>query len=473
MSSIFLFIYILGSLLAFFSIVLYSSKPVKAFSWVLVIIVLPILGVFLYLLFGINRRKIKFFSLKQTARRVAYQQTYGKNRDIETDYVVLDEAREHLSKIMAYKGFMPVGGNKVQILSEGSEAFNSIFESLEAAKNFIHLQYYLIEEGALSERLLSIFSRKIKEGVEVRFTYDAIGSLEWQKKSIAQFKAIGVSIFPMMPLQFGSLIFSLNYRNHRKIVIVDGEIGFTGGFNISDKYLNNNSELGKWDDVHLKIEGPAVEDLHRIFMKDYYFASNNEQLVKPKYLPEINKKQGTILQLVSGGPDSGEPKILQQYIKMINMAKKSISISNPYFIPNEPLLEAIKMAAIGGVEIKILVPGKSDSKLAHYSMFSYFEAFLKVGVKIYLQQANFLHSKIIVIDEDVASIGSGNFDSRSFEHNYETNVLIYDGAVAKQLANLFEKNCQSANLLLFDTFKKRKLWKKLLEGISRFFSPLL
>ena len=275
-----------------------------------------------------------------------------------------------------------------------------------------------------------------------------------------------------MPIKFGAIIFAINFRNHRKILIIDGDIGFTGGVNISDKYVSSQSELGVWDDEHLCIEGPAVENLHNIFIKDYYFASTDESLLQEKYHQEIAKQGDSVVQIVASGPDSDYPTILHQYLGLISVANDCIYIANPYFMPSRPLLEGIKMAALAGVKIKLLVPIKSDSVLAKYSMQSYFRELLKVGIEIY-RSSNFLHSKIIIADKEIASVGSGNFDHRSFEQNFETNALIYDKNVAAEIADNFLKDCEKSSLLTLEEHSSRPFYNKVFEGIARLFSPLL
>ena len=224
--------------------------------------------------------------------------------------------------------------------------------------------------------------------------------------------------------------------------------------------------------MHLRFKGPVVGSLHRIFCKDYFFASKEELLANPDYLVEGDKVGDSIVQMVTSGPDSSQPAIMQQYITMINQATKRICIANPYFVPGTSVLQALKIAALSGIEVNVVVPRKSDSLLARYSMFSNFEAFLSIGINIYLRN-NFSHSKVIVIDDDIASVGSGNFDYRSFQHNFETNALVYDTKITKEITMAFEKEMSNAEKLSYEEFKKRPIFKKFLEGIAKFFSPLL
>lgn len=455
------------------SIILYGSNPSRSLGWILVIVFIPYAGAISYLLFGVNRREFKIFTLKRTLERKLYDQKYLKHNSSENKVLFDTPKKIRLASLLENSSnFPPIEGNKITVLSNGASTYATMFDKLEKAKKFIHVQFYIFEDGNILDKLYQLFKQKIEEGVEVRMIYDFIGSFDLKKKSIKKFKKLGVEVYPILPFKFGSILFTLNFRNHRKILIIDGDVGFTGGVNISDKYVSSQSDLGIWDDEHLCIEGPAVESLHNIFIKDYYFASKDESLLQEKYHPKIAIKGNSIVQIVASGPDSNYPTILHQYLKLINTAEDSIYIANPYFMPTRPLLEGIKMAALAGVKIKLLVPEKSDSKLAKYSMQSYFTEMLKAGVKIY-KSSNFLHSKIIVTDKEIVSVGSGNFDHRSFEQNFETNALIYDEDVANKIAENFLKDCEKSNVLTLDEHNLRPFYNKIFEGFARLFSPLL
>lgn len=474
MNTLFWLAYLAVTLWSIINIIFNGSRATKMISWSLSVIILPFLGPLFYYLFGINRRKFKLFKLKQTEKRKLYSETYKELNGGEQSVHRFDDYKQDklASLIRKNSYFAPYEGNDVTLLNSGEEAFGAIFRALEEAKEFIHLQYYILEDGLLLDRFYEIFQKKVKEGVEIRMLYDSLGSNSMRGKRVQRFKDIGVKAFSTMPIRFGNLLFTLNYRNHRKIVIVDGNIGFTGGFNVSDKYIKPESELGIWQDLHLQITGPAVNSLQRVFVKDYHFAGKEELLLQDKYFPKIKSAGNTVAQIISSGPDSRYPAIMQQYIAMINSATKSICIANPYFIPGEPVLEAIRIAALSGVEVTLLTPKISDSLLAQYSMFSTFEALLEVGAKIYLRP-DFSHSKVIIVDGEIVSVGSGNFDYRSFEHNFETNAILYDKDKASHIEKLFTKHCTEDAKVDLEDFKKRSPFSKFLEGLAKFFSPLL
>lgn len=454
-------------------IILYGSDPSRSLGWILVVIFFPYAGAISYLLFGINRREFKIFTLKRILQSRLYDKKYLKHHSSENNVLFNSSKKIKLALLLEKSSnFQAIEGNKITVLNNGAHAYKNIFEKLENAKKFIHIQFYILEDGVILEKVYEIFKRKIEEGVEIRMIYDALGSFWLKGKSIKKFKAIGVEVFPVMPIKFGTILFSINFRNHRKNIIIDGEIGFTGGVNISDKYISSQSELGVWDDEHICIEGPAVESLHKIFIKDYYFASNSEHLLQEKYHPKISKKGDSIVQIVASEPDSNYSTILYQYLSFINIAETCVYIANPYFMPTKPLLEGIKIAALGGVKIKLLVPKVSDSVLAKYSMQSYFGELLDVGIEIY-RSSNFLHSKIIITDNEIVSVGSGNFDYRSFEQNFETNALIYDEKIAQKISEDFLKDCEKGTVLTLENHHSRPFYHKIFEGFARLFTPLL
>ncbi len=455
------------------AIIYHGRRPSRSISWALAIITLPIFGAILYYLFGMNRRKFKFFNTKEFEKRNKYTQPKISAQEKFWSHFDHDIRKKRLNQLIkASSNTTAKSGNLVSVLQDGEETFNVLFKAMEEAQKFIHVQYYILERGNLLDKMLELFERKIKEGVEVRIIYDSLGSYQLRGRPRKRFQDIGVKIYPIMPIRLKNLLFSLNFRNHRKIVIIDNTVAFTGGVNVSDKYIESKNGLGKWKDTHLKLEGPIVNDLHMVFLKDYFFASNKADFHISDYLFEEKKAGDVDAQVVAGGPDSKHPTIMQQYIGMMNQAKRSICIANPYFVPGEAFLQSLKISALEGVDISLLVPKKSDSKAAKFAMFSHFEELLNVGIKIYLRD-DFSHSKIMIVDDDLVSIGSGNFDIRSFELNYETNILIYNKEVNSEMTDEFQKVCKKANPITQERFQNRTIWQKFLEGLFKFLKPLL
>ncbi|WP_036380236.1 cardiolipin synthase [Muricauda sp. MAR_2010_75] len=473
MKTFLIIVHIVLGLWSIGSIIYHGRRPSRSIGWVFAIVVLPILGAVLYYLFGVNRRKFKFFNTREFYKRKQF--SYGNAPTSDKFKVNFDSdiRKKRLNQLInANSNTFATGGNAITVLQDGGETFNTLFKAMEEAQKFIHVQYYILERGTLFEKMLELFQKKISEGVEIRIIYDSFGSYSLRGRPKKRFQEIGVKIHPIMPIRLKNLLFYLNFRNHRKIVVIDNKVAFTGGVNISDKYIKHHGELGKWKDTHLKLEGPIVNDLHQVFLKDYFFASKKEEFRIEDYLSE-QLKCGTVdAQVVAGGPDSNHPTIMQQYIGMANQAQKSICIANPYFLPGEAFFQALKVIALQGIEIRLLVPKKSDSLAAMFAMFSQFEELLNVGIKIYLRD-DFSHAKILLVDDDLVSIGSGNFDIRSFELNYEANILIYNLGIAQEMKSEFNALCEKAEQLSLEEFKNRPRWKKFMEGLSKFFKPLL
>ncbi len=466
-------LYIGTSVWAIGAIIYHGRRPSRSISWALAIIILPFLGAILYYLFGMNRRKFKFYNTKEFEKRNKFAQPKISEQEKFLAHFDDDIRKERLNRLIgASSSTTAKSSNKVSVLQDGGETFNVLFKAMEEAQKFIHVQYYILERGNLLDSMLELFERKIKEGVEVRIIYDSLGSYKLRGRPRKQFQDIGVKIYPIMPIRIRNLLFSLNFRNHRKIVVIDNAVAFTGGVNVSDKYIKRENGLGKWKDVHLKLEGPIVNDLHLVFLKDYFFASNKADFNISNYIAAQQAVGNVDAQVVAGGPDSKHPTIMQQYIGMMNQAKRSICIANPYFVPGEAFLQSLKIIALEGVEITLLVPKKSDSQAAKFAMFSHFEELLKVGVNIYLRD-DFSHSKIIIVDDDLVSIGSGNFDIRSFELNYETNILLYNIEINREMTEEFKKICEKANLVTLDRFQNRTIGQKFLEGLFKFLKPLI
>lgn len=433
----------------------------------LAIFTIPVGGMLLYLLLGRNRRKNKLL------------------RQVKPKFLNLPgPAPEHISflggkyqKLMslAYRNshFPPTTNNRLQLLKDGKTTFESIFYALEQAQFEIHLQYYIFEEGELADRLLFLFESKLAQGVKIRMIYDGIGSFSLSKSYLKKLMAIGVEVYPFLPFKFGRFLSSLNYRNHRKIIVIDRKIAFTGGINISDKYLKGDPALGNWHDMHLKIEGQAVTHLNQVFARDWYLVS--QEAIKPAPRPESfpDHTSGTLVQIVSGGPDDDFASLEQTYFTMINKARNYLYITNPYVIPGPAIMQALQTAALSGVDVRLLISEKADSKIVGWCVRSYFEALLKSGIRIYLFPEGFLHSKIMVSDDAVSTIGTANLDDRSFEQNYEVNAIVYDEPFANVLKHDFLKDSNVSRMLSYHEYLERPWSDKLKEGFGKIFSPVL
>lgn len=449
------------------SLLLNGVRPSKTLAWLLAIFTIPVAGALLYILFGRNRRKSKMFSQKhQTAPNDQF-----KNEDCRPE---ISANKEKITSLISNTSKCPVTCyNHLELLKDGRNTFESIFNALEEAKEHIHLQYYIFEDGLLADKLLEVFERKVAENVTIRLLYDGIGSYSLSKKYLKKLKGIGVETAQFLPFKFGRFLSSLNYRNHRKIIVIDNKIGFTGGINISDKYLKGDPALGKWHDTHLKIEGEAVDFLNRTFVTDWFLASVKKVDLNTLKIYRTQKKY-TSLQIVPSSPDDDFDVMEQVYFSIINSAEKYLYIVNPYIIPNHAILQALITAALSGVDVKILMSSSTDIKLVDWCVRAYFESYLKAGIKIYLYEEGFLHSKVMLCDDEIASIGTANLDNRSLQQNYEAQVFVYDNELCRKMKSDFLSDCDKSTLLSdYEKFKSRSWGKKLIEGFAKLLSPLL
>ncbi|WP_284041402.1 cardiolipin synthase [Polaribacter sp. Z014] len=458
-------------------LLLYGIRPTKTLAWLLAIFTIPVGGMLLYFILGRNRRKNKFYTLKKTKSISKYlNKVHEYYKTIDSDSDIPASIKKHIKLVkLIIKGanFVPTVGNEIIPLKNGAATFEAIFKALETAKKFVHIQYYIFEEGDLAEKFKTILIKKAKEGVEVRLLYDALGSRTLSHTYINSLKAEGIEVFGFLPMKLGRFLSSINYRNHRKIVVVDSVYGFTGGINVADKYISGDPDLGNWYDMHLQLKGTIVNSLQSVFAMDWSFASNSDNLLNTQYFLKHSTSGKTVAQVVAGGPDSEFSAIQQLYFSIINSAKKYVYITNPYIIPGEALKEAMQVAALSGIDIRLLLSTKSDSFLVKWTVRSIFEDLLESGVKIFLFPDGFLHSKVIISDDELTTIGTANLDIRSFEQNYEVNVLMYDKEITTKLKLDFIIDCKKSNQLNYNQFLKRPKIERLKEGLAKVFSPVL
>ncbi len=460
-------LYILVATIMVISLLLNGVRPSKTLAWLLAIFTIPVGGVLLYILFGRNRRKSKMFSLKNEFSirdDLSYQQCTPP----------VTGNKEKITKLIHKAAKCPVScKNEVELLKDGRKTFESIFEALEEAQEHIHLQYYIFEDGVLAEKLLEIFERKIAQNVTVRLLYDGIGSYSLSKKYLKRLHAIGVQTAQFLPFRFGRFLSALNYRNHRKIIVIDNKVGFTGGINISDKYLKGDPSLGRWHDTHLKVEGEAVDFLNRTFVIDWFLVSGEQVDISSFQIhPKLDGEH--YLQIVASGPDDDFDVMEQVYFSIINSAEKYLYIVNPYIIPNHAILQGLSTAALSGVDVRLLMSDTTDIKLVDWCVRAYFDTYLKSGIKIYLYPDGFLHSKVMLCDDEIASIGTANLDNRSLQQNYEAQAFVYDTDLCTQMKTDFLKDCdKSIALLDYKAHRERPMIKKILEGFAKLLSPLL
>ena len=471
------FLYIITIFSICLMIVFENRNPVKTLSWVLVILFVPVAGVIIYGLFGRNYRKQKIYSRKSLAdsARLAYH----VNRQVEfLSTVIADESaavrsKEHLIHLMLKNNrSLLTLDNKIDLLVNGKETFPAMLDAIASANNYIHLEFYRIEPDTLGTEFGELMRHKAREGVQVRIIYDDVGSWNIHNPYLREMRAAGVQIYPFMPVRFPSFSSKINYRNHRKILVVDGRVGFVGGLNIADKYLHGLPHLGPWVDTHLKLEGEAVAALDRVFISDWDFVSGEELQPDSSLQHVIKTGNRCLVQVASSGPDTDWATIMQVYFSAIATAKSSIYLTSPYFSPDESLLTAIKTASLSGVDVRMIFPKKSDSIISNWNTRSYISELLEAGVRIFLYENGFIHSKYLLVDNVFSSVGSPNVDVRSFDLDFEVTALVYDDEFAGRLGVLFAEDLKNCSEVIMSDWVKRSRSERNKESMARIFGPL-
>jgi cardiolipin synthase len=454
----------------------------KTLAYLLLIIFLPILGAVFYFSFGINYRKRKIYNKKLKISEALKERFTLQMKALEN--LLLDTPKPELVQFnQTYKllNNQLLGGNwclpnqYLRLLNNGEEKFPALLEELKKAKHHIHIEYYIVEDDEIGNQLKSILIEKVKEGVSVRFIYDDFGSSSIRKGYVKELRSYGVLAYPFHKIRLMYLANRLNYRNHRKIVVIDGTTGFVGGINIADRYINNNTIDTYWRDMHLMIKGYSSSALQQIFLNDWNFCSGEALEMTDVFFPLYKEPIAltNFTQIISSGPDTDQPNILYAVVNAINAAKHQILITTPYYIPDVTLQNALILAALSGKEVKLLVPKDGDSKLVGIASRSFFDDLLMAGVKIYQYQKGFIHSKTFIIDNTLACIGTANMDTRSFDLNFEVNAMIYDKEIAMQMSRIFENDLQDSLRLEPKRWIVRPKLQKAIEKIIRLTSPFM
>jgi len=470
-------IYIFNFVLAFTVIFLERRNASSTWAWIMVLFFIPIAGFILYLIFGRKLNNQKIFTWDTISK-------LGVRKEVESQLRAIEEgefAFKH-EALMQYQDLyymhlknndaIYTQDNDVEIFTDGKKKFTALIKDLEQATDHIHLLYYIIRHDQLGRRIADVLVKKAKEGVEVRFLYDAMGSRLLSRKYIKRLRNAGVHVDAFFPAKLPLINFKLNFRNHRKLAIIDGKIGYIGGFNIGDEYLGKDHKFGYWRDTHLRIYGDAVRNMQTRFILDWNQASRNDILYEDRFY--VGAPAGDVgVQIVSSGPDSDWEQIKYGYIKMVLSAKEYIYIQTPYFIPDESLMDALRIAALSGVKIKIMIPNKPDHPFVYWATLSYSGELLNAGAEIYIYQNGFLHAKTIVVDGKISSVGTANIDVRSFRLNFEVNAFLYDKDIARQLVDEFKRDISLSTQMTDKLYAKRSLIIRFKESVSRLLSPIL
>jgi cardiolipin synthase A/B len=458
-----------------FVIFLENRHPTQTITWLVVLGSFPLVGFLFYLLFGRNYRKERMFRKKYFLDKQAFLRVEGEtDPKSEEKMARMGVHQRRLFALAQRLGNSPISfGTSTKTLTNGSETFRHIINQMKKATHHIHLEYYIVRNDDIGNEIKNVLIMKAKEGVKIRFLYDAVGSWKLSKSYIKELRNAGIDMVPFGPVKLPFLNNKFNFRNHRKIIVIDGSIGFVGGLNIGDEYLGRSKQFGFWRDTHMMLKGEAVRTLQLIFLQDWYYMTNNSFLTAEYLSPDLQENIHGGVQLIAGGPDNEHSVIKNIFFSMITTAEKSVWIASPYFIPDEDIFSAIKVAALSGIDVRILVPKKPDKRIVFHASRSYFPELLEAGVRIYEYGKGFMHSKIVIVDHEIASIGTSNMDMRSFHLNFEVNAFLYRTRSTQKLVNDYLKDVSNSKEIHLDTFKKRHLGLRILESTSRLLSPLL
>ncbi|WP_243113314.1 cardiolipin synthase [Romboutsia sp. Marseille-P6047] len=454
-------------------------------AWTAVLTTLPAVGIVMYILVGRGVRKDNMFKIKEQEDKIIKKNIAETKARLKCSSMLDENLRDNIDMIDALTNSNNAhytNNNSVDIFDKSRDFFDSLLYELKNAKNYINIQFYIFKDDVIGSEIIDILCEKAKSGVEVRLIYDAVGSRLLSEKTLLKLKKSGVKTGAFFPSLMKIVNFNLNYRNHRKIVVIDGNIAYVGGNNIGDEYLGKDPKFGEWRDTHLKLTGDCIVDLNTRFILDWRYTTQ-ENLDLSKYFTKsqgsniyYNKSSNNVgIQIVSSGPDITElDEIKYGYIKMIQKARKYIYIQTPYLILDRTLIDSLKIACLSGVDVRIMIPSKPDHPFVYWASCSYAGELLKFGAKIYTYGDNaFLHAKTIVIDDAVCSIGTANMDIRSFELNFEVNAFIYSKEVSIKQRNIFEKDITNSKQMTIDMYNSRPKLIIIKEAVSRLLSPLL
>lgn len=474
-------IFTINVILAGFVVFFERRNPASTWAWLLVLFFVPFLGFIVYFVFGRDGKREKVFANKEkydygtSYKYIFYNDRY---KDIIKEQ---EDAIKEKNDISEFKylndlfylnissGNWVTDNNEVDSFTNGQDKFAKMIDDIRNAKNFIHMEYYIFRNDNIGRQIVEELAEKAKQGVEVRLLYDGMGNNFLPKRFFDKLTKRGGQVAAFLP----PFLVRINYRNHRKICIIDGEIGYIGGLNVGDEYMGKVKRYGNWRDTHLRITGDAIDQMQLRFIMDWNFASNVPIGIEDKYFIEREEKHGVMMQIVSSGPDTKWKNIRNAYFKMINEAEDHVYIETPYFVPDDAIFEALKVAALSGIDVRIIFPGNPDHVFVYWASMSYLGELLEAGVKCYQYEKGFIHSKAVFIDGIVASVGTANMDIRSFSVNFEINAFIFDGETTKRLEQDFLNDMESCLEITKSWYYNRPKRFRFKEAVARLISPII
>ena len=462
--------YTVIAIVAMITVLLEHRQPAKTIAWVLVLSFLPLVGIVLYFFFGRRTRKNRHIwekSLNQLTKRSMIE--FAEQKQLE-----LPEEHKELIQLFVNQNFaLPFKNNETDVYVSGYEFFPALLAEISKATHHIHIVSYIIDDDPLGRLLRDALIDKARKGIEVRLLFDDVGSWKTPNRFFEQMREEGIEVHPFMPVRFPAFTGKVNYRNHRKIIVIDGKVGFIGGMNLAQRYVKGHKGI-MWRDTHVKISGAAVYGLQRAFLVDWFHADRT-LITDRKYYPDTTiTPNNNLIQIVTSSPTNVWEELEQGYIKILLSAKRYIYMETPYFLPTEPIFFAMRTAALSGVDVRLMVSLKTDSKLVQMASRSYLTQTIQAGVKVICYEEGFNHTKLLVADDNVATIGSANIDFRSFENNFEANAFFYDKPMAQRIKDIFltdETKC--VPLEKIKEINHKSFIYRLWESVVRLLSPLL
>ncbi|MNO16038.1 Major cardiolipin synthase ClsA [compost metagenome] len=452
-------------------------RPQRALAWLFIAFCCPPLGLLFYYFFGRNywqSRKLdkRYISLFREIRAHLSGKIKLVKEAADSGNPHFADHKELLHLLSRLSEIPVTGRNKCQVLLDGQEAYDAMLDAMEAARENIHLEFYIFRDDEIGKQFQEVMIRKARQGVRVRLLCDGLGSHKLGRRFIRTLRSAGVEVHFFLPPLTSLLDRRFNFRNHRKIIVVDGRVGFTGGLNVGDDYLGENPKLGYWRDTHLRLEGDAVYSLQYAFLKDWRLAAG-EGMSHPRFFPAHECTEEEAVLLVPSGPDGALDASQEMYFASIVAAKERIWITSPYFIPDPTVCRALKNAVLGGVDVRIIIPAKPDNRLVYNASLSYLENLQDAGVKFYRYQKGFMHAKVMIIDDLLGTVGSANLDMRSFYSNFELTAVLLRPEVIAGLAASFEQDLKDSEFIEPEIFRRRGQNVKLIETLCQLLSPLL
>ena len=449
-------------------VLLDNRNPVKTMAWILVLVFLPVVGLAFYFFFGRNTRKERLISKKGFSRLSKRPMAEYQAQEALGDFTGRNQLIPFFHRV---SNALPFEGNDVQVFTDGYSMYQEFFRRIAKAKHHIHLEFYIFENDAVGRLLRDLLIDKAREGVSVRLLYDDVGCWDVNPMFYDEMLCEGIEVRSFLKVRFPQFTSKVNYRNHRKLAIIDGKVGFIGGMNIALRYLKG-VPWGVWRDTHICLKGKAVYGIQTAFLTDW-FAVDRTLLTSAQYFPKMNSVGTSVAQIVTSDPVGEWHDIMLGLVKAISCAQRYIYVETPYFLPTEQVMAAFQTAALSGVDVRLMIPKKADAFITHKGTMSYLDELMKSGVKVYFYRAGFLHSKLWVADDEWASVGSTNLDFRSFEHNFEANAFFYDEKTVCTLKEIFLEDMKKCMTLSQKIWDKRSFKNKIVESVVRLLAPLL